>query len=493
MKGASFRLKLTLGSAALTCGLLVLCGWVAWKVNYRIQMERLDREVRGLGSANLDRVFGRDHWERFEKALRFIGGDDHDGYLVLVRDEQGREVYRSPHWPVDLDPALFPAPGPVDTSTEPELDPVHRLHRAPPRPGEPLSRENPPLPRLHPVFLTGRGGGQVWRIGVMGNPSATLVIAANLKELESGMSELGKAFWLGLPLALLLVAGGSWITAGQALRPVALLTSAVEAMNARRLDERVAGSGYDREFQRLVEVFNAMLGRLEASFQQAGRFTADAAHELRTPLTVLQGELEQALQQAPPTSGTEIAREVVLLEEVEHLKAIVEKLLMLAQADAGHLPVDRQPVDLSQLLAEVADDAAILAGGNVEIERQIEPGVILPVDEVLAHQLLQNLATNAIRYNRSGGMVRFSLGKQGGAVVLTVANTGPGIPAGEWDRVFERFYRADPARTRTRGEGAGLGLALSREIARAHGGDLRLVPAQGEWTVFELRLPATAA
>jgi signal transduction histidine kinase len=489
MRGAGFRIKLAVGSAALTAGLLILCGSVAWKVNSQIQMARLDREVRSLGTANLDRVFGRDHWERFENALRFIGDDGAQRYLLLVRDEGGREVYRSPDWPGDLEPDRFPAPGPIDVSTEAELDPVHRLHRAPPRPGEPLSRDNPPLPRLHPVFLTSPGGGQTWRIGVMGNPFATLVIAANLNGLESGMRDLRRSFLFGLPLVLLLVAVASWLLAGRALRPVQLLTSAVESIDARGLHERVAMSGYDHEFQRLVEVFNAMLSRLETSFQQANRFTADAAHELRTPLTVLQGELEQALQKAPPDSGADRVLEVVLLEEVEHLKAIVEKLLMLSQADAGHLPVDPQPIDFSALVEEVADDAGILAGGRLTIERSVAPGVTVPVDEILAHQLLQNLATNAIRYNRPGGSVRFGLETRDRQAVLTVANTGPGIPLGERERVFERFYRVDPARTRTRGEGAGLGLSLSREIARAHGGELRLGPDDGEWTVFELTLP----
>jgi len=489
VRGASFRLKLTLVSSALTAALLILCGALAWRVNYQIQVAQLDREVRNLGNANLDRTFGRDHWERFESALRYIGGGDAQRYLLLVRDDRGREVYRSSDWPADFDAESLPAPGPVDSRTEPELDPVNRLHRAPPRPGEPLSRENPPLPRLVPVFLTREGGGQAWRVGVMGNPRAMVVIAANLNGLHAGMRDLRDALVLGIPILLLAVAGGSWLLAGRALRPLHLLTAAVESVDARGLHERVQGQGFDQEFQRLIEVFNAMLQRLETSFRQASRFTADAAHELRTPLTVLQGELEQALQNSAPSAGAEPVREVILLEEVEHLKAIVEKLLMLSQADAGRLPIEAETVNLSEMVEEVAADAEILCSGKLTIAQRIDPGLTVVADPLLIHQVLQNLATNAIRYNRTGGEVRFAAARQEGAVVVRVANTGPGIPCEAREKVFERFYRVDPARTRSRGEGVGLGLALSREIARAHGGELRLLANEGEWTEFELAIP----
>lgn len=485
MKPSSFRFKIALFSALLTGGLLAGCGWLFWKVNYRIEMNRLDREVRNLGSANLDRIFGRDHWERFENALRFVGGEDTQRYLLLVRDEDGHEVYRSGGWPNDLDILSLPKPGPVDPSVRAELDPVNQLHRAPPRPGEPLSRDNPPLPRLQPVFVTRSGGGKFWRLGVMGNPRAALVIGVNLREVEAGMEELRAAFLLWMPIALVLVAGGGWLLARRALRPVSLLTQAVEGVNARDLSYRLTGGGYDTEFQRLIEVFNAMLERLESSFQQALRFTADAAHELRTPLTVLQGELEQSLQHA--SSGSpEQQRQVVLLDEVEQLKAIVEKLLLLSQADAGRLPLDLQRLDLSVMVAEVIGDSEILAEKQIRIEHQVAQGVMVAADQILIHQLLQNLATNALRYNCESGIVRFRLELREGRAVLTVANTGPGIPEAEQEKVFQRFHRVDPARSRR--EGIGLGLALSREIARAHGGDLKLLESAEGWTAFELSL-----
>ncbi len=278
----------------------------------------------------------------------------------------------------------------------------------------------------------------------MGNPHATVVMAANLSGLHAGMRDLRDALVLGIPILLVAVAGGSWLLAGRALRPLHLLTAAVESIDARGLHERVREQGFDPELQRLIEVFNATLQRLEGSFRQASRFTADAAHELLTPLTVLQGELEQALQKSLPSAGAEPVREVILLEEVEHLKAIVDKLLMLSQADAGRLPTEAEAVNLSELVEEVAADSEILSGGKVSIEREIVPGINVLADPLLLHQVLQNLATNAIRYNRAGGVARFAVARQEGAVVVRVANTGPGIPIEAREKVFERFYRVDP-------------------------------------------------
>jgi signal transduction histidine kinase len=466
-------------------GILAICGGLAWKVNSRIQMNRLDREVRNLGSANLDRTFGPDHWERFDRALRFVAGEDKDRYLVLVFDERGEEVYRSAQWPPDLDASTLPSPGAIDPLATPELDPVNRLHRAPPRPGA-LSPDNPPLPRLEPAFVTRSAGGMTWRFGIMGNPLATLILGVNLRELETGMSELRNSYLVWLPLAILLVSGGSWVLAGRALRPVRLLSEAVEAIDVRRLHGRLRNGGNDREFQRLIDVFNDMLERLELSFQQASRFSADAAHELRTPITVLLGELEQSLQHADAGS-VEQQKQAGLLEEVEHLKAIIERLLLLSQADAGKLPIEAQQVDLSEMVDEVAADAEILANGRISIESKVTSGLALQGDRVLLHQLLQNLASNALRYNYDQGKIRFELFPRDGYIVLEVANTGPGIPLEDREKVFLRFHRADPARFRR--DGTGLGLALSREIARAHGGDLKLLTSATELTVFELTLP----
>lgn len=342
------------------------------------------------------------------------------------------------------------------------------------------------MPRKKPAFVTVRADGRTWRVGVMGNPYTTLALGADMVAVETGMAELKRAFLIGLPLVIVCVAIGSWWLAGRAWRPVQTLTQAVENVNAHGLDQRLDSSGHEGEFQRLIEVFNAMLARLEKSFHQSSRFTADAAHELRTPLTILQGELEQALQEAG-SGSPEQKRVVPLLDEVQHLKAIVEKLLLLSQADAGRLPLDLQDVNLSDMLHEVIDDAEILANG-LRIEHQITPSIIVKADPVLLHQLVQNLAANALRYNRADGHVRFELQRDGQHIHLRVANSGPGIPEADREKIFQRFHRADAARNRS--EGVGLGLAIAREIAQAHDGDLTLLHSNADETCFQLTLPA---
>lgn len=488
MNKPGLRFQIAFLSALLTSALLAVCGYVFWRVNEQIHVNRIDRELRNLGSANLDRVFGRDHWERLEKALDFMAGSQAGRYILLVQSAEHSVVHRSRSWPQSLSPSTLPALPAEATEPSEELDPASRLHRAPPAPrlGEPLSPQNPPMPRKKPAFTTVQADGRSWRVGVMGNPYTTLMLGIDMSAVEAGMAELTKAFLIGLPILILCVAAGGWWLAGRAWRPVNQLTKAVENVNAHGLDQRLDSSGHEGEFRRLIEVFNAMLARLEKSFHQSSRFTADAAHELRTPLTILQGELEQALQHAPQDSA-EQHRIVPLLDEVQHLKAIVEKLLLLSQADAGRLPLDLQPVNLSEMLHEVIADAEILANGQ-RIQHDIAENVSVQADPVLLHQLVQNLSGNALRYNKPDGYVRFELKRTNGHIQLRVANSGPGIPEADREKIFQRFHRADPARNRS--EGVGLGLAIAREIAQAHRGDLTLLHSNSAETCFQLSLPA---
>lgn len=488
MKTPGLRFQIALLSALLTSALLAVCGYVFWRVNEQIHVNRIDRELRSLGSANLDRVFGRDHWERLEKALEFMAGSQAGRYILLVQGADNNVVHRSNSWPASLSPSKLPSLPREATEPSEELDPASRLHRAPPVPkiDEPLSPQNPPMPRKKPAFTTVQADGRSWRVGVMGNPYTTLMLGIDTSAVEEGMAELMNAFLIGLPILILCVAAGGWWLAGRAWRPVNQLTKAVENVNAHGLDQRLDSSGHDGEFRRLIEVFNAMLARLEKSFHQSSRFTADAAHELRTPLTILQGELEQALQHAPQDSA-EQHRIVPLLDEVQHLKAIVEKLLLLSRADAGRLPLELQSVNMSEMLHEVITDAEILANG-LRIEHDIAEDVAVQADPVLLHQLIQNLSANALRYNQPFGHVRFELHRVNGHVQLRVANSGPVIPEADHERIFQRFHRADPARNR--GEGVGLGLAIAREIAQAHRGDLTLLHSTSAETCFQLTLPA---
>jgi heavy metal sensor kinase len=300
----------------------------------------------------------------------------------------------------------------------------------------------------------------------------------------------GLALLAALPLAALLAAAGGWLLSERALRPVRRLSETAESVTAQGLDQRLAETGEDVEFARLISVFNAMLERLESSFQQATRFSADAAHELKTPLTILQGELEQALQEAE-TGSPQQQVYGELLEEVQRLHTIIRKLLLLSLADAGQLKLAVLPVSLSAALQELCEDTAIL-GPGLTVECEVEPEVWVPADAELLAQVLQNLASNAIKYNRPGGTIRYRLRREGETAVLTVSNTGAGVPPEDLGKVFQRFYRANKARDRSV-EGVGLGLSLAREIARAHGGELALLGSGEDDTTFVLSLPRTPA
>ena len=484
----SFRLRLALHVGALTAALLPASGWLAWQLTARFNIERLDRELRHLTSGNLDRVNDGSHWERLDAALAFISGTDRPRAYALWVKNYDREEYRSPAWPREINPEALPMP------TTYENGGAFTTPPPPPRRGG-LSPTNRALPIKTTAFVTATARGSTWRLAVTGNPYTTLILAANLDELNADLSRLQRRLLFVLPLVLVVVGAGAWWLAARALRPVEALTAAAERVTARGLDQRLFLSGNDREFQRLAAVFNAMLDRLEKSFHQATRFSADASHELKTPLALLQAELEQALA-AAPTGSSQQQSYTSLLDEVQRLKAITQKLLFLSLADSGRLELHREPTDLSQLIANVIEDATALAPG-LAIEAAFAPGVRVLADAVLLEQALQNLAGNAIKYNRDGGRIRFALTIDAAhaRATVTVSNTGPGIAPEDRPRIFERFFRGDRARTRHAGVSLGLGLSLSREILRAHGGDLTLAPAHdsGDWTEFLVTLPLAQA
>ncbi len=481
---SSFRFRFALLAGAIAALLLVATGIYAWRLTTHFNFDRLDRELRNLGAANLDRVVGDEHWRRVETALRSVSGADRSpGYAISVIN-YGRPVYQSPQWPSGID---LEAVKPAETY---EGGRALAATPQPPRSGEPISPRNPALPRREPRFFTTRADGGTWRVAVMGNPYTIFVLAANIDEFDAGLAGLRRAFLAALPAALVLVGAGAWLLAGWALRPLHALTQAAERVTARGLDQRIEAPNNVREFQRLVQVFNEMLDRLEKSFHQAKRFSADASHELKTPLALLQAELEEALATAPAGSPHQQTC-TSLLEEVHRLKAIVQKILLLSLADSGRLEIHREPTDLAALLTNVIEDSAALAP-TLTIETNLAAGVMVESDAVLLEQALQNLAGNAIKYNRGGGKIQFTLRVVSCVAFVEVGNTGSGIAAEDRPRMFERFFRGDRSRRRGSAAGVGLGLSLSREILRAHGGDLKLEASRDDWTQFVASLPCIA-
>jgi signal transduction histidine kinase len=252
-----------------------------------------------------------------------------------------------------------------------------------------------------------------------------------------------------------------------------------------------------------------MLARLEAAFAQVRRFSADASHELKTPLTVLRGEIEVALRS--PRDPVEYQRVLgSILEEVESMARLVDDLLLLSRADAGALRWDMTPVELDRLVEEVAKEGGILGRGKqVQVKIQgLEP-LIVQGDGQRLKQLLRNLVDNGVKYTPPGGQVSLALRAvkrealnvkrtdpetgpaDGDFAEIIVRDTGVGIPPEALSRIFERFYRVDPARSRETG-GAGLGLCIAKTIAEAHGGTIEVQSPPGAGSAFTVRLPLRA-
>ncbi|MCP4645077.1 MAG: HAMP domain-containing protein [bacterium] len=505
----SFRLRIALLSVAVSGAVLLVFGTLTFAAVQRIAIGRMDRDIRESIHRPLTMPRGPEQWERVSDSLRFFfGGEEEDTFILLVKNRNDSILYASSNWPDDLSTGAFPPPD--EWGDYPHLEAPSRSDRPGPPPerrgdvagfqeqpgeGGPRGRPDgphggmgpPPIPLKAPEFSTHRTGGTEWRIGMMGSPEVTVVLGLNTQRVTTEMAQVRNALLMIFPVALMFVALGAWWMSHRALKPIESVTGAIERVKAEGLDQRVDGADTDREFAKLVTVFNDMMEWLEASFDQAIRFSADASHELKTPLTVLQAQLERAVSEAEPGSD-EQRRYEALAKELQRLKSITRKLLILSRIDAGELKLNLRPLNLSELVEAIAEDSEILAP-KLTVETDLAPDQHVNADADLMKQVVQNLAANAMKYNTKGGFVRFVLHPDGGDVRLTIANTGRGIPPEDRDNVFTRFYRGDKSRGR-RVSGAGLGLSLAREIVRAHHGDLVLAETHDGTTAFSMNLPS---
>jgi signal transduction histidine kinase len=306
------------------------------------------------------------------------------------------------------------------------------------------------------------------------------------------LQQLLGTFALILPFGVLMAyIVGSWI-AERALKPVdAIITEVREITDGRSLHRRLPVPLERDELGRLSDTLNEMMARLERSFTALRRFSADASHELKTPLTVLRSGVERAVR-TPELSRDTLETLEEVLQEINRMTELVDTLLTLARVDEGRVPLHREPVDLRDLVEEARETGELLAepaGLTLEVEAPPAP-VVASVDRSRIRQLLLNLLTNAVKYTPPGGRVRLRLSAAPGWAVLNVADTGIGIAPGDLPLIFDRFWRADIARTRT-GEraGAGLGLAIGKWIAEAHGGSIEARSRPGRGTAFTVKLP----
>lgn len=304
---------------------------------------------------------------------------------------------------------------------------------------------------------------------------------------NSTLGTLGKTALLVLPVFVVLAAVCGYLLTRRAFAPVRQITqTAREIGEGGDLSRRIGLTGRKDEIHTLAAEFDAMFARLEQAFDREKQFTDDASHELRTPTAVILSQSEYALENTQPQGETRAALESIHTQAAR-MAALLSQLLMLARADKGRQVVQREPVDLSELVEMVAETEAEQAEArNITVQTELEPGVMVQGDETLLMRLLINLTENAIRYGRPGGQVKLTLRRQDGEAVGTVEDDGIGIAPEDLDKIWQRFWQADPARS---GGGAGLGLSMVRWIAGAHGGRVTVESEPGKGSIFTFFLP----
>ena len=315
-----------------------------------------------------------------------------------------------------------------------------------------------------------------------------IYVAYPLDELEEALSNLFSIFRVLIPIAVGVSLVIGWLLAYKSLKPVDDITRAANEITAQNLDHRISGGGVDDEIGRLTATINGMIGRLHDSFEQIKQFSIDASHELRTPLTIMRGEVEHALRN--PKSPEEY-REVLssTLEEVVGLSAIVDDLLTLSKADLKQHVVVRDRINLKDFIAELYEDSTIIAEKKrISVVLQKNEEVVIVGDKMHLRRLFLNLVDNAIKYTPEKGGLILSSERQNGFAKVAVSDTGIGISAEDQRNIFNRFYRADRARS---GEvsGSGLGLSISKLIAELHGGKIEVKSQPGSGSTFTVYLP----
>ncbi|MEO7101319.1 MAG: HAMP domain-containing sensor histidine kinase [Luteolibacter sp.] len=327
------------------------------------------------------------------------------------------------------------------------------------------------------------------RIGVFREGLYLVTIGTSLAPIERFQKDLLKSLFIALPVVGLMVFIGGHLLGRRAVAPVAGLTAAAERISATSPNERLPMPKSGDEIARLTEVLNRSFDRLQTSYESATRFSADASHQLKTPVAILRAGLDQLASEKDFTPA-QLAEMSVLRQQTRRLTALIEDLLLLAQADAGRLQLESSEIDLKPMIEAALDDLQTLVlERGIVVEKELPANLMTLGDRRRVRLVLQNLIENAAKYTEENGRVKVRAFQEGDWTVVKIGNSGGTIPESDRLLIFERFRRGSGVGENVRGYG--LGLNIARELVRAHGGELRLSAVEDGWTEFEFRLPST--
>jgi heavy metal sensor kinase len=455
------RIRLTVWYFAVLAVVLSVFGVSAYLEMRHSIRQTVDEElqIRAEGVHQLiERAIQRGAEDDLQEGLREHTELREGGALLQVSDEQGNWIYRSP---VMSDYGV-------------------------PRPTT--------IPKKATEFLGKNVPLRIWtkKVNVAGE-SYVIQSAFEMDDFYEALDHFALLLFISIPsLLLCAAAGGYWIST-RALAPVDQITQTARTISAQNLSSRLVVPKTGDELQRLSETLNGMLDRLEAAFKKITQFTADASHELRTPVAVMRTRAELSLRKA---RSAEEYRDVIaeVLAELEKTSGLIEQLMFLARADSGAETLTFAPTNVAEVLREACHQGCALAEAKqIAFQDQISSDSIwIEGDATSLRRLFLILIDNAVKYTPANGQVEVSLQRNDGYAVAEVRDTGIGIAEADLPNVFERFYRADKARTRESG-GVGLGLSIGRWITEVHAGTIGVRSKPGHGSIFEIRLPITNA
>lgn len=451
------RKRLTLLNTLVVGGLLLLFGAVSYQAVSLALTYQIDRQLALAAEEAVQAIKPSEDGGFLDGPLQEFDLEENLYYQFWTRNKQ--LAYSSPNLNIS---------SPLNVAGFGLSQPVYKDERL---------AEDSPLRVLSVPLVLGR------------KPIGTLMVGADLTIISVIQNTLLSIILWGAFGAVGLVGIAVWISTYRALTPLEKISqTAMQITRAEDLARRIPYTGPDDEVGQLISAFNNTLERLESLFKTQRQFISDVSHELRTPLTVIKGNLD-LLRRMRCIEEDEFE---TINDEVNRLTRMVQDLLLIAQAETGQMPLEIATVSLDTLLLEVVQQAEVLADGKVALKIPEIDQVLVMGDKDRLKQVFLNIISNAIKFTPPGGEVTLKLRKTAQKAVLSVTDTGPGIPTEDLPHLFKRFYRTEKARTRSPESGFGLGLSIAYWIVRNHEGDITVRSKEGKGTTFTVLLPLAA-